>query len=177
MYGLGMYSAYGSYTVNFLGGTSVNVFITIAIRLLVGTGWYFLFKKVGKQGYWAFVPFVGPYMAFRMVCDDFSWSAIFSASTFLAWVTALGVDNVVIGAFAVINFFMWWAFALMSAHVFQTSMFFGFIYGAIPWFGALFFGLSSVPQYGKPISLLSKEEQDAQKKAEKKARKKARKKK
>lgn len=175
MFGLGLYNQYGHYTIDVLGGIQAGFIVTIVIRLLVGLGWYKMFEKMGKKGYLAFIPLVGPYVAFRSVLDDFSWAAIFGASTFLAWVTAIGIENEVVGAFAVVNFIMWWALAFMTAHVYQMPVFFAFIYGAFPWLGVPYFGFSSVPKYTKPISL-SPEKTKEEKQAEKKARKKANKK-
>lgn len=178
MFGLGLYKTYGNQIIDIFGGIQLGLIYTLVVRLLVGVGWFMLFKKQGKNPWLAFVPIVGPYIAFRMVCDDFSWAAIFGMSTFLAWVTALGIDNVVVGAFAVINFIMWWALALMSTHVYQVPIFFGFIYGAFPWLGVPFFGFSSLPHYTEPIDLApkkTKEERQAEKKAAKKARKEAQK--
>ena len=176
MFGLNLYNAYGSMELDIFGGMKVAVVLTLAIRLVVGIGWFGMFKREGKNPWLAFAPIVGPYIAFRLVCDDFSWSALFGATTFIAWIVALGVDQEVLNACAVVNFIMWWAMALMAAHVYQVPIFFGFIYGALPWLGAIIFGFSPIMNhYHGPVLLLTKEQQEEKKKEEKKARKKARK--
>lgn len=176
MFGVNLYKAYGYMELDMFGGMKIAVILTLAIRIIVGIGWWGMFKREGKNPWLAFCPVVGAYIAFRMVCDDFSWAAIFGATTFIAWIVALGVDQDVINACAVVNFIMWWVMALMTAHVYQVPMFFGFLYGALPWLGALIFGFSSIMgNYQGPVVLMTAEQKEAKKKEEKKARKQARK--
>lgn len=176
MFGLNLYDSYGYYEIDILGGVKAALIITLAIRIIVGIGWYGMFKREGKNPIYAFVPILGPYVAFRLACDDFSWAALFSTTTFIAWVVALGVKQEVLGACAIINFLMWWAMALMTAHAYQVPMFFGFVYGALPWLGALIFGFSPImSRYNGPVQLLTQEQKEEKKKEEKNARKKARK--
>ena len=176
MFGVNLYNAYGFYEIDFLGGMKAALPITIAIRILVGIGWYGMFKREGKNPFFAFIPLLGAYQAFRITCDDFSWAALFGATTFIAWTVAVGVEQDVLGACAIINFIMWWVYALMTAHVYQVPMFFGFVYGALPWLGALIFGYSKImAHYQGPVELLTAEQKEEKKREEKKARKKARK--
>jgi len=66
--------------------------------------------------------------------------------------------------------------ALMTSHAYQVPIFFGFVYGALPWLGALIFGYSSImTRYQGPVQLLTAEQKEEKKREEKKARKKARK--
>lgn len=176
MFGLNLYDSYGYYEIDIFGGVKAALIITLAVRIIVGIGWYGMFKREGKNPWLAFAPLVGPYIAFRLACDDFSWAALFSATTFIAWVVALGVKQEVLGACAVVNFIMWWAMALMTSHAYQVPIFFGFVYGALPWLGALIFGYSSImTRYQGPVQLLTAEQKEEKKREEKKARKKARK--
>ena len=103
MFGLGLYNAYAG-QIDVLGGTEVAFLVALFTRLFVGIGWYFLFKKADKNPVLAFVPLLGPYIAFRLVWDDFSMSCIFAGSTLLAFIDAVGVQQPVIHAFAIVNF-------------------------------------------------------------------------
>lgn len=142
MFGIGLSSAYGQYTIDIFGGTNATLLYAILVRLLVGIGWFFMFKRAGKKPYYAFIPIVGCYTAFRLVWDDFSFSFIFAATTVIAFIDGILVEqsNGLISACAVINFIMWWLFALLSARAYGVSMILGFIYGGIPWFGSLLMG-------------------------------------
>ena len=137
MFGLNMLGVYGDYKISFLGGATLNLVVTLVIRLVVGIGWYKMFERAGKTGWLAFVPVLGAYNAFRLTCDDFSWAALFGGTTFIAWVDAVGIEHPIVTGCAVCNFIMWWAYALMTAHVYRTSYFFGMIYGVFPWLGAI----------------------------------------
>ena len=120
----------------------------------------------------AFVPVLGAYNAFRLTCDDFSWAALFGGTTFIAWVDAVGIEHPIVTGCAVCNFIMWWAYALMTAHVYRTSYFFGMIYGVFPWLGAIIFGFGPNMEYYEPVSLLPEDQQRAKKQEQKEERKK-----
>ena len=171
MFGLGLANAYVG-NVDIFGGVSMALLVALATRLLVGVGWFFLFRKAGKNPVLAFVPLVGPYIAFRMVWDDFSLSAIFAGTTFIAFVDSIGLGNDVIRACAVLNFILWWLMALLTAVRFQTSMIIGFVYGGISWFGALLMGLWPSGTYKGPWSSNPEDDQNLSAKELKKKRKK-----
>ena len=96
MFGIGLYNAFGNLTVDILGGMNASLLVAISIRLIVGIGWFRLFEKAGKNPALAFVPFVGPYTAFRMVWDDFSLSFIFASTTIIAFVNSVLADHGII---------------------------------------------------------------------------------
>lgn len=180
MFGIGLYNAFGNLTVDILGGMNASLLVAISIRLIVGIGWFRLFEKAGKNPALAFVPFVGPYTAFRMVWDDFSLSFIFASTTIIAFVNSVLADhsNVIITACGYINFFMWWVMSLLTANRFQTTMFLGFIYAGIPWLGALLFGFWPAGNYQGPwssdpeadVNLTPQELKKKRKKAQKQAK-------
>ena len=149
MFGIGLATAYGNMKLDWLGGTSVALVYAIVVRLLVGVGWYLQFKKAGKNPVYGFIPLVGEYTAFRSVWDDFSFSFIFATTTVIAFIDACLTEqtNMIITACAVINFIMWWIFALLSARAYGVGTLMGFIYGGIPWFGSLLFGFWPNAQY------------------------------
>lgn len=171
MFGIGFYSAYSAYTFDFLGGINASLIAALFIRLLVGIGWYRLFDLAGKEGYFAFIPFLGSYTAFRLVWDDFSFAAIFSATTFLAFVNAVGVDFGIINACAVINFIMWWFMALLTARAYRVSMVLGFLYGGIPWLGVILLSFWPSARYIGPWSSDPEADQNLSSKELKKRRK------
>ncbi|MDI9589565.1 MAG: hypothetical protein QM302_00710 [Acidobacteriota bacterium] len=173
MFGLGLAGAYGNLTIEALGGASAALLVSLATRLLVGIAWYRMFQLAGKRGYLAFIPLVGPYTAFRLAWDDFSMAAIFSATTFVAWVNAVGVVHPVVGACAVINFILWWFMALLTSVVFQTNMILGFVYGGIPWAGGLLIALWPSASYKGPWSSDPEADQNLTSQERKKRRKKA----
>ena len=172
MFGLNMLGVYGDYKISFLGGATLNLVVTLVIRLVVGIGWYKMFERAGKTGWLAFVPVLGAYNAFRLTCDDFSWAALFGGTTFIAWVDAVGIEHPIVTGCAVCNFIMWWAYVLMTAHVYRTSYFFGMIYGVFPWLGAIIFGFGPNMEYYEPVSLLPEDQQRAKKQEQKEERKK-----
>lgn len=177
MFGIGLYDAYSQYTFDFLGGANGALLMAIFTRLVVGIGWFFLFKKAGKRPWFAFIPLLGPYTAFRMVWDDFSMSAIFGATTFIAFVEAVSPEtNGVITACAVINFLLWWLMALLTSNRFGVSLIFGFVYGGIPWFGSILLGVWPSANYKGPWSSDPEAEQNLSAAERKKRRKKAKKK-
>ena len=96
MFGLNMLGVYGDYKISFLGGATLNLVVTLVIRLVVGIGWYKMFERAGKTGWLAFVPVLGAYNAFRLTCDDFSWAALFGGTTFIAWVDAVGIEHPIV---------------------------------------------------------------------------------
>lgn len=173
MFGIGLVNAYGGYTLDFLGGTNGALLVAIGIRLIVGIGWYRLFDRAGKNPLFAFCPFVGPYTAFRMVWDDFSFAFLFAGTTVVAFINSILVDqsNAVITACGYINFFMWWIMALLTAHCFHMSMFLGFIYAGVPWFGALLMGFWPAGSYRGPWSSDPEADQNLSKQELKKKRK------
>lgn len=173
MFGIGFYNAYSSYVLNFLGGTNAALLVALAYRFLVGIGWYMLFQKADKPGWQAFVPILGAYQAFRLVWDDFSFAALFGMSTFIAFVHAIGVDHVLINAFSIFNFIMWWFMALLSTRSYGTGMFLGFVYGGVPWLGAVLMGIYPNSRYKGPWSSDSEAEQNLSAQERKKRRKKA----
>ena len=154
MFGIGLFNAYGNLTIDFLGGTNAALLVAITIRFLVGIGWYRLFEKAGKKPIYAFVPFIGPYTAFRMVWDDFSLSFIFAATTIISFVNSVLADQPsdIITACGYINFIMLWLMSLLTANRFQVSMFLGFIYAGVPWLGALLLGFWPAGNYKGPWS-------------------------
>lgn len=171
MFGLGLSSAYVG-NVDLFGGVSTVFLVAIATRLLVGLGWFFLFRKADKKPYLAFIPLIGPYTAFRLVWDDFSLAAIFAGTTFIAFVDAIGLGNSVIRACAVVNFILWWLMALLTSLRFQTSMIVGFIYGGVSWFGAILMGLWPSGSYKGPWSTDPEADENLSAKELKKKRKK-----
>lgn len=173
LFGIGLAKAYGGITIDFLGGTSAALLYSLAVRILVGIGWYQMFKRAGKTPYFAFIPVLGPYTAFRMVWDDFSFAAIFGCTTFIAWCNAVGVDQPIVNACAVVNFIMWWLMALLSTRAFQTNLFLGFLYGSIPWFGVLLMAFWPAANYQGPWSSDPENEQNLTSQERKKRRKKA----
>ena len=178
MFGIGLAKAYEGLSIDFLGGMSAALLYALVVRLLVGVGWYMLFGRAGKNGWLAFVPIVGPYLAFRIVWDDFSFAALFGATTFIAFTNAVGVDHPVINACAYFNFALWWIMAFLMVRAYQTSVIFAFLYGGIPWLGALLLGLWPAKNYQGPWSsdpeadqnLTSQERKKRRKKAEKAAK-------
>ena len=173
MFGIGLYDVYSPYVLDFLGGTNAALLVALAYRLLVGVGWYRLFELAGKPGWRAFVPILGPYQAFRLVWDDFSFAALFGMSTFIAFVHALGVKHGIINAFAVFNFIMWWFMALLTGRAYGTGMILSFIYGGIPWLGAILLGFWPNARYKGPWSSDPEADQNLSSKELKKRRKKA----
>lgn len=173
MFGLGLANAYGNLTIDFLGGTNATLLVAIATRIFVGIGWVRLFQRAGIPSYLAFVPIVGPYQAFRMVWDDFSFAAIFGCTTFIAFVDALGVEFPIIRACAVVNFILWWLMALLTSRCFQVNFIVGFLYGSIPWMGALLMGFWPAGGYKGPWSSDPEADQNLSAKELKKRRKKA----
>lgn len=171
MFGLGLYNAYVG-EIDVLGGVSVVFLVAIVTRICVGVGWYFLFKKADKNPLFAFVPLLGPYTAFRLVWDDFSMSCIFAGSTLLAFIDAIGIQNPVIHAFAIVNFILWWFMALLTSRCYQTNMFVGFVYGGVSWFGSILMGLWPAYNYQGPWSTDPEAEQNLSAKELKKRRKK-----
>lgn len=176
MFGIGMARAYEGFSIDLLGGASAALLVSLATRLLVGIGWYRLFERAGIKGYLAFIPIVGPYNAFRLVWDDFSLAAIFGATTFVAWVNAVGVEHPIVGAFAVVNFILWWALALLSTRAYGTGMFLGFLYGGLSWLGVPLMGFWSRGSYQGAWSSDPEADQNLTPKERKKRRKKAAKK-
>ena len=172
MFGLGLANAYVG-EVDIFGGVSTVFLVALATRLLVGIGWFFLFRKANKTPYYAFIPLIGPYTAFRLVWDDFSFAAIFAGTTFIAFVDAIGLGNSVIRACADLKFVLWWIMALLTAVRFQTNMIIGFVYGSMPWFGSLLIGLWPSGSYKGPWSSDPDAEQNLSSKERKKRRKKA----
>lgn len=173
MFGYGSFATYGGINLDLLGGTNASLIVSLVIRLCVGFGWYRMFQRTGHKGWHAFVPILGPFVAFRMVWDDFSWAAIFGMTTFIAWVSALGVSHPIIGACAVINLIMWWFMALLTARAFQVSTFFGLLYGCIPWAGVPIMAFHPAAAYQGPWSSDPEAEQNLSKQERKKRRKKA----
>lgn len=172
MFGLGLNSTYGMYNIDFLGGTSATLLVAIATRLLVGIAWFRMFQRVGIKPYLAFVPIVGEYQAFRMVWDDFSFAAIFSCTTFVAFIDSLGVQHPIIRACAVINFVMWWLVALLTSRAFQVNYIVGFLYGGVSWLGALLMAFWPAGSYIGPWSSDPEADQNVSAKERKKRRKK-----
>lgn len=182
MFGIGLADAYGQYTLDYLGGVNAAFLYAVFVRVLVGIGWYLQFKRVGKNPWIAFAPLVGPYTAFRMVWDDFSFAFIFAATTVIAFINGMLVEetNAVISFFSVLNFIMWWLFALLSTRAFGTGMMIGFVYGGIPWLGSILLGLWPSANYKGAWSsdpdddrnLTSQERKTRRKKAAKEAKRK-----
>lgn len=173
MFSLALSGVLDGYTLGIFGGTSIALIVTFVVRAIVGVGWYGMFKKVGVNPKLAFIPIVGAYQAFRLVIDDFSWAALFGATTFIAWVDAVGVAHPIIHACAVVNALMWWAMALAASHVFGMSYFFGFVYGSLPFIGVFLFGFNDSATYSTPILLLTEEERREKEGRDKKARREA----
>ena len=173
MFGLGMAQAYAGLSFDFLGGASAALLYSLVVRLMVGIGWYRMFKRAGKNPILAFVPILGDYIAFRMVWDDFSFAAIFGCTTFVAWVNAVGVDHPIINACAIVNFIMWCIMALLSSRAFQTNMVLGFLYGGIPWFGVPLMAFWPASNYQGPWSSDPEADQNLTSQERKKRRKKA----
>ena len=172
MFGIGLANAYGSITLDYLGGTSAALLYALFTRFFVGVGWFLLFKRAGKNSWLAFVPILGPYLAFRIVWDDFSFAALFGATTFIAFTYAVGVDYVIINWCAYLNFALWWIMGFLMARAYQTNYFLGFLYGGIPWLGALLLGLWPAKNYQGPWSTDPEAEQNLSSKERKKRRKK-----
>lgn len=173
MFGIGMFNAYGHYTFDALGGLNASVLVAIATRILVGISWFFIFKRAGKKPYYAFIPIVGPYTAFRMVWDDFSMAAIFACTTFIAFINAMGVSNSIINACGIINFIMWWFMALLTSIAFKANMIMGFFYGGVPWLGAFLFAFWPNLEYKGAWSTDPEADQNLSPKELKKRRRKA----
>lgn len=173
MFGIGLWDAYSSYTFDFLGGVNGALLMALAIRALVGIGWFGLFRRADKKPWLAFIPLVGPYQAFRLVWDDFSMAAIFAATTFVAFTNAVGVDYPIINAFAIVNFILWWFMALLTANRFQTTMILGIIYAGVPWLGSMLMGFWPAGSYQGPWSSDPEADQNLSAKERKKRRKKA----
>lgn len=152
MFGIGMYNAYSAYQIDALGGVNASLLVALFTRFLVGIGWYQLFERAGKKGYMAMVPIVGPYQAFRLVWDDFSWAALFGMTTFIAFVSAVGVQYGLITACAIFNFIMWWFMALLTTRAYGIPMLLGFLYGGVPWLGVLLSGFWPSARYKGPWS-------------------------
>lgn len=169
MFGINLVDPYGGMTVDWLGGASVTLVVSLVTRLLVGLGWFKMFEKAGKPGWYGFVPLLGEYTAFRMTWDDFSMSAIFAATTFVAWISSLGVDAPIVMACAWINLVLWWLYCLITAVVaFKSSIIWGVLYGAVPWGGALLLGWMPTFRYYGPWSSDPNAEQNLSKKERKK---------
>lgn len=173
MFGYGIYTPLNAYVIDWLGGTSVSIIVTLVVRLIVGIGWYKMFEKAGKRPWMAFIPVVGAFQAFRIAWDDFAFASIFAGSTFVAWVNIVipNSGNAIITALSILNLILWWIMAGFTAMAFETTAFFGLIYGFLPWLGALVFGFSSFTNYTHPWS----SDPIINKRYEKEARKKARK--
>lgn len=173
MFGLGFSAAYGSIKLDFLGGASAALLYSLVVRIAVGVGWYRLFERTGQKGWYAFVPILGPYTAFRLVWDDFSFAAIFGMTTFVAWINAVGISHPIINACAVVNFILWWFMALLMARSFQVNTFLGLLYGGIPWLGVPVLGFYPVVSYRGPWSSDPEADQNLTAQERKKRRKKA----
>jgi hypothetical protein len=174
MFGLGMFNAYGSYVISWLGGMNASALVAIVTRILVGISWYFMFKRAGVQKpYLAFVPIVGPFTAFRLVWDDFSMAAIFASTTLVAFVDAMGIDHPVIRACAIANFIMWWLMALLTSIAYKASLFFGFLYGGVPWLGSFLFAFWPSLEYKGAWSTDPEADQNLTPQERKKRRRKA----
>ena len=177
MFGLGIYAAYGQYSV---GGVNASLLVALTMRLAVGIGWYRLFDRADKNPILAFVPFVGCYTAFKMVWDDFSLSVIFASTTFVAFVAAVGIDYPLITGLAILNFILWWLMCLLTCTAFNFSMVFGFLAGGIPWIGLPVMGFLASGSYHGPWSsdpeadqnLTSEERKKKRRKEEKEAKRK-----
>lgn len=173
MYGIGMFNAYGSYILEQWGGTNASLVVAVGIRVLVGVCWYFMFRRAGLKGHYAFIPFIGPYTAFKMVWDDFSLAAIFAGTTFVAMVDAVGVQHSIIHGCAIINFVMWWIMALLTAYAFQANILMGCLYGGVPWLGGFLFATWPSLKYRGAWLTDPEAEQNLSSKERKKRRKKA----
>ena len=114
--------------------------MALATRLFVGIGWWRLFKEADKRPWYAFVPFLGPYTAFRLVWDDFSFSFLFGGSTVVAFIDAVGVENGIVHACAIFNFIMWWVLAILTKRAYKGNIVLTFLYGGIPWLGVPLMG-------------------------------------
>ncbi len=173
MFGIGLADVYGGMTIDFLGGTSAALLYALIVRILVGVGWFMLFKEAGKRPFYAFVPILGPYTAFRTVWDDFSFAAIFGATTFIAFTYAVGVSHPIINGCAYLNFILWWFTALLSVRAYQTNIVLGFLYGGVPWFGVPLMGFWPAKNYKGAWSSDPDNEQNLTPQERKKRRKKA----
>lgn len=173
MFGIGLYRTYSAFTFDFLGGVNGALITALAIRIMVGIGWFSLFRRGGKNPWLAFAPLVGPYQAFRLAWDDFSMAGIFAATTLVAFTNACGVDHPVINACAVINFVLWWFMSLLTSMCFQVNIIVGFIYGGVPWLGAILMGFWPAWNYKGPWSSDPEADQNVSAKERKKRRKKA----
>lgn len=180
MFGIGLAQAYGGYILDIFGGTSAALIYALITRFFVGVGWFFLFKKSGKNPILSFVPVVGAYNAFRLVWDDFSFAALFGTTTFIAFTYGIGVDHPLVNFCAYYNFFMWWVLAFLTKRAYQTNIILTFLYGGIPWLGVPLSGLwpssgykgawSSDPEADQ--NLTAKERKRRRKKAEKEEKRK-----
>ena len=171
MFGIGMYSAYGGYEIAGMNGAFL---VALGTRLIVGICWYFMFKRAGvERPYVAFIPIVGPFTAFRIVWDDFSFAAIFASTTLVAFVDAVGVQHPVIKACAIANFIMWWITALLTMVAFKGNVIMGIIYGGVPWLGAFLFGFWPSLEYKGAWSTDPEAEQNLTPQERKKRRRKA----
>jgi hypothetical protein len=175
MFGIGLASLYGQYTLDFLGGVNAAFLYAVFVRILVGIGWWLQFRRAGKNPWLAFAPLVGPYIAFRLVWDDFSFAFIFGATTTVAFINGMLVEqtNAVISAFSVVNHIMWWLLALLSTRAYGTGMIIGLLYGAIPWLGSILLGLWPSADYKGPWSSDPENEQNLSTQERKTRRKKA----
>lgn len=173
MFGLGMYSTYSVYQIDAFGGINAALLVALFTRILVGIGWYQQFSRSGKKGYLALIPIVGPYHAFRLVWDDFSWAALFGMTSFIAFVNAVGVQYGIITACSIFNFIMWWFMALLTTRAYGTSMILGFLYGGIPWLGVMLTGFWPSASYRGPWSSDPEADQNVSNAERKKRRKKA----
>lgn len=181
MFGIGLANAYSGFTIDVFGGVSAALVYALITRLFVGIGWYFLFKRAGKNGFLAFLPIMGPYLAFRLIWDDFSFAALFGMTTFVAFTNAVGVDHPIINVCAYFNFFMWWVTAILTRRAYQTNIIITFLYGSMPWLGVPLAGVwpsgdykgawSSDPEADQ--NLTAKERKKRRKKAEKEAKRQA----
>lgn len=176
MFGLGLYAAYGAYSV---AGVNASLIVALITRLAVGAGWYKLFDRAGLNPILAFVPFVGAYTAFKMVWDDFSMAVIFASTTFVAFVNAVGIDYPIIFGFSVLNFILWWFMCLLTCRAFNLNLIFGLLSGGVSWLGTPVMGFLCRGSYRGAWStdpeadqnLTSAERKKKRRKAEKEAKK------
>lgn len=173
MFGIGLYAAYSSYTIDIFGGTSAALLVALVTRLFVGIGWFRMFQKAGRNGFLAFAPIVGPYTAFRLAWDDFSFSAIFGMTTTIAFIASCGASNGIIAALSVLNFIMWWFLAFLSGRAYGFGMILSFLYGGIPWLGVPLAGFWPASEYKGAWSSDPEDERNLTTQQRKKRRKKA----
>ena len=151
MFGLNLF-VYPDVEMGPLGMVNAGIIVMLLTRISVGFGWYGMFKKAGIPGWRAFVPLVGSYHAWRLAYDDFSFAAIFASVTFVAAIGVMGVVHPVVTACTIASLIMWWVMALLTAVAFDCHILYGFIYGALPWAGALIFGWAGGLVYAHPWS-------------------------